>query len=291
MVASLTGFGRAEHTDTRGRVCAEFKSVNNRFLQLDLHLPYGYSWIDSYIRALVSEKVFRGKVLCHLEVIDYSPTQNIVINRPLIGKLLALQTDLEKELGRSVPTSLDGLLALPGVVKTESSDSDNDVNWERIKPIAQKALNSFLEFRRREGEKLSEDLIARQKRLTGYVKTIEERIPEFKEKFIERFTARITELAGKTDLEPARLGTEIALWTDRSDISEELTRLKCHLEELAKILQAAGPVGRKLDFLLQEINREANTIGNKIGDLIAIQQVLEIKCEVEKIREQAQNLE
>ena len=291
MVASLTGFGRAEFSDAKGRLTAEVKSVNNRYLQLDIHVPYGYNWLDVPLRSMVGERVFRGKVFLRLEVIDYAPTQDFVINRQLLGKLFELQSSLQKEIGRDVPVSLDGLLGLPGVVKCDNGDADNETALARIKPVVQKAIDSFLEFRNREGEKLADDLKIRNRNLSTMVKEIEQRVPQFKEKFIERFTARIKELAGRAEVDESKLGTEIALWTDRSDISEELTRLKSHLEELGKILSSKSQIGRKLDFLVQEINREANTISNKIGDLMIIQQVLEMKSEIEKIREQAQNIE
>lgn len=269
----------------------EIKSVNNRFLQLDLHLPYGHGWLDAPLRTIFSEHVFRGKVFVHLDLVDYAPTQNVVINRSLLTQLFDLQGNLETELKRSVPATLDGLLALPGVMKCEMTEADQQAVLDRVRPVAEKAIQMFVEFRRREGEKMAIDMRERHQRLCGYVAAIEERIPLFREKFQERFSARMTELAQKADLDQTRLSTEIALWTDRSDVSEELTRLKAHLEELGKMLQSTGPIGRKLDFLLQELNREANTINNKIGDLAVIQHSLDVKCELEKIREQVQNIE
>ena len=290
MIASLTGFGRAEHTDDRGRICVELKSVNNRFLQLDVHVPYGYAWIDARIRSLVSETVSRGKVFLNLEVIDYAPNQNIVLNRPLIGKLFELQSELEKQYNRTIPASLDGFLALPGMVKSENA-ADLEQVWERVMPVVRQALEAFVEFRRREGEKLAQDLRQRRDRLVQLVDDIEQRLPTFRREFAERFRARIAELADKPDIDETRLTTEIAIWAERSDITEELTRLKCHLSALGDLFTKREPIGRKLDFLLQELHREANTVNNKAGDLSVIQYILEVKSELEKIREQAQNIE
>lgn len=291
MVASLTGYGRAECTDEKGRICVELKSVNNRFLQLDVYVPYGYTWADSRLRSLASEKIFRGKVLLRVDITDYAPNQDVVVNRPLLNKLLDLHVTIAKERNTPVQLNFDGLLALPGVMKCENTESDNEAAWERLKPVVEKAMKAFLEFRLREGTKLSEDMTARSKTLARLVGEIETRIPQYREKFIEKYTARIKELAGRADFDEARMATEIALWSDRSDISEEITRLKCHLEELEKVLKSSGQIGRKLDFLIQEIHRETNTTGNKIGDMLVIQQAMEMKCELEKIREQAQNLE
>lgn len=291
MVASLTGFGRAETTDGIGRIAVELKSVNNRYLQLDLHLPYGQGWADAPLRALFSERLTRGKVTINVEIVEYNPTTEVVVNRPLLKQLLSLQKDLEAETGRSLPMNLDGLLALPGVVKSGGSGIDHEEAWNRLKPVAEAALQSFLDARRREGQNLENDLRARQVRLTELTKMFEERMPTYRAEFRERFETRMRELAQGQILDESRLATEIALWTDRADISEEITRLNSHLIELGKMLNRTEPIGRRLDFLLQEINREANTINSKIGDLTILQGGLEIKCEVEKIREQAQNIE
>jgi len=291
MVASLTGFGRAEKTDAAGRIAVEVKSVNNRYLQLDLHLPYGYGWVEGPVRALVSEKLARGKVSFHLEILDFEPTSELAINRPVLLKLLELQADLEKEIGRPVACSLDGLLALQGVMKVGSGSRDNEAIWARVKPVIVEALDALIANRRREGEFLATDIASRLKKLEELTASFEERLPTIRQAFRERFTARIKELAGQAGFDENRLSTEIALWTDRTDISEEITRLKSHLAEFAAILKRGEPIGRRLDFLLQEINRETNTVGSKIADLEVIRGGLEIKCEIEKIREQAQNLE
>lgn len=291
MVASLTGFGRAENTDSIGRIAVELKSVNNRYLQLDLHLPYGQNWADAPLRALFSERLTRGKVTVNVEIVEYNPTTEVVVNRPLLKQLLTLQKDMEAEMGRPIPLNLDGLLGLPGVVKSGGAAADHEEAWKRLKPVAEAALQSFLDARKREGQNLENDLRARQERLTELTKMFEERMPAYRAEFKERFDTRMRELAQGQTLDECRLATEIAVWTDRADISEEITRLKSHLIELGKMLNRTEPIGRRLDFLLQEINREANTINSKIGDLTILQGGLEIKCEVEKIREQAQNIE
>jgi uncharacterized protein (TIGR00255 family) len=290
MVASLTGFGRAEHTDALGRIAIEIKSVNNRFLQLDMHLPYGFSWADAPIRKQVSERVSRGKVSLHLDLVDYEPTATVVVNRPLLDRLLDLRAELEGTRG-AVPVNLDGILALPGVMKVDARKPDNEETWLRIERVLQQAIEAFVASRQREGANLGEDMSRRAKALQGLADQIDDRLPLFRAAWIERFTARIKELAGMAGTDEARLGTEIALWADRTDVSEELTRLRSHLQELDTCLASTQPVGRRLDFLVQELHREVNTLCNKIGDLVVIQHVLDMKCEIEKIREQAQNIE
>jgi len=291
MISSLTGFGRASFTDESGRINVELKSVNNRFLQVDLHLPYGYNWLDGLIRQQVSTRISRGKVYLQLEIVDYNPNQEIIINRPLLSKLINLREEIARESGQTLPLEFDGMLALPGVMKVDSKQIDNDAMWQRIQPVLAEALEHFAESREREGSNLAEDMRQRSTSLKETLSKIEKLLPEFKQQFISRFTERITELAGKAAFDEARLATEIAIWADRSDVSEEITRLNSHLKELENILGSDKPVGRRLDFLVQELNREANTLSSKISDVAISQLAIDIKCEIEKIREQAQNIE
>lgn len=291
MISSLTGFGRASFTDEAGRISVELKSVNNRFLQIDLHLPYGYNWADGLIRQQLSTRVSRGKVYLHLEVVDYNPNQEIIINKPLLRKLIALNTEMANETGKALPVEFDGLLSLPGVMKVDSKQADNEELWKRIQPVLNEAVDNFVAARIREGENLAQDLRQRSQILRETITRIEKNIPDFKQQFMTKFTERITELAGKAGFDESRLGTEIAIWADRCDVSEEITRLNSHLKELENILSSDKPSGRRLDFLVQELNREANTMGSKISDVTITQLVLDIKCEIEKIREQAQNIE
>ncbi len=291
MIASLTGFGRAELTDAQGRVAVEIKSVNNRFLQIDLHLPYGFNWAEGQLRNLLHERVSRGKVNLHLEVVDYAPSAKLIVNRSFLQSVIQLHHELEKETGRQLPLNLDGCLALSGAVKMDTDRPDADRLWARIQPVVERAVTAFVDSRTREGANMAADLRERRERLAGQVQAIEDRLPAFKEEFMARFGARIRELAGVADVDANRLAVETAIWADRSDVSEEITRLKSHLKELDKALQSKQPIGRRLDFLSQELHREANTISSKIGDLLILQQTLDIKCEIEKIRELVQNIE
>ena len=291
MISSLTGFGRAAFTDEAGRISVELKSVNNRFLNIDLHLPYGFNWLDGLLRKQISNSASRGKIHLYLEVVDYNPNQDVIINRPLLERLITLNTELSSENKAPLPLQLDGLLSLPGVMKVDSKVIDNDRMWKRIQPVVKEALEKFIDSRRREGQNLADDLKQRCQNLARIVAEIEKQIPEFKEVFIEKFTQRITDLAQKADVDPNRLNTEIAIWVDKTDVSEELIRLNSHLKEFNNILESDKPVGRRLDFIVQELNREANTLSSKVSDVGVSQLVIDIKCELEKIREQAQNIE
>ncbi|RCK80009.1 MAG: YicC family protein [Candidatus Ozemobacter sibiricus] len=291
MIASLTGFGRAELTDAQGRVAVEIKSVNNRFLQIDLHLPYGFNWAEGQLRNLLHERISRGKVNLHLEVVDYAPSARLIVNRSFLQSVIQLHHELEKETGRQLPLNLDGCLALSGAVKMDTDRPDAERLWARIQPVVEQAVAAFVDSRLREGANMAADLRERRARLAAQIQVIEERLPAFKQEFMTRFAARIKELAGVAGVDENRIAVETAIWADRSDISEEITRLKSHLQELEKALQSKQPIGRRLDFLAQELHREANTISNKIGDLLILQQILDIKCEIEKIREQVQNIE
>jgi regulator of extracellular matrix RemA (YlzA/DUF370 family) len=176
-------------------------------------------------------------------------------------------------------------------MKVDSKVIDNDRMWKRIQPVVKEALEKFIDSRRREGQNLADDLKQRCQNLARIVAEIEKKIPEFKDVFIEKFTQRITDLAQKADIDENRLNTEIAIWVDKTDVSEELIRLNSHLKEFNNILESDKPVGRRLDFIVQELNREANTLSSKVSDVGVSQLVIDIKCELEKIREQAQNIE
>lgn len=291
MISSLTGFGRSTFTDEAGRISVELKSVNNRFLQIDLHLPYGHNWADGKIRQYLNKRISRGKVYLHMEVVDYNPNQDVIINKPLLKKLISLNEELSAETGKTLPVQLDGLLSLSGVMKVDNKTGDNEKVWARIEPVLEEAVGNFIAARQREGANMAEDLRQRRKNLSETIATIEVRLPQFREEFINKFTERITELAGKAGMDETRLNSEIAVWADKSDVSEELTRLASHLKEMDNILSAKKPIGRRLDFLVQELNREANTLSSKISDVTVSQSILDIKCEIEKIREQAQNIE
>lgn len=291
MISSLTGFGRSTFTDEAGRVSVELKSVNNRFLQIDLHLPYGYNWATAEVKKRVSKSVHRGKVYLHMEIVDYNPNQDVIINKPLLKKLVGLNKELSEELGMDLPVQLDGLLLLPAVMKVDNKPVDTDETLKRILPVLDEAIKNFVDFRQREGQNMADDLMLRKANIISAVDEIEVRLPEFKESFINKFKERITELAGKADVDDSRMNTEIAIWADKSDVTEELTRLRSHLKEMANVLNSSKPIGRRLDFLVQELNREANTLSSKISDVVISQKVLDIKCEIEKIREQAQNIE
>ena len=252
MISSLTGFGRASITDETGRVSVELKSVNNRFLQIDTRLPYGYNWADGLLRQYVSNTISRGKVYLNLEIVDYNPNQDVIINKPLLNKLIALGDEISTQTGKNLPMALDGLLSLPGVMKVDSQESDNDELWKRIEPVLVEAVKSFVEARKREGENLANDIKSHADVMRTTIAKIEELLPEFRANFTTKFTERIKELAGQAGFDETRLGMEIALWVDRSDVSEEIARLYSHLKELDNILASDKPVGRRLDFLVQD---------------------------------------
>jgi len=291
MVASLTGFGRADFTDEQGRICIELKSVNNRFLQLDFHLPYGYGWLDARLRQEIGKRVTRGKLYMHLELVNYAPEQHIVINEPFVENLLAMHRRLAEKHGEALSINFDGLLALPGVMKVDTKKSADEATWNRLLPVLEKAITEFVESREREGKRLEDDLLQRRLTLLRLYDLIEARVPEYIKLFQEKFSIRIKELAETADIDPSRLNTEIAIWVDKTDVSEEITRIRSHLDELEQTLSIKGDIGRRLDFLVQELHREATTLGNKFSDTEVRQQILDMKCEIEKIREQAQNIE
>jgi len=215
MISSLTGFGRSTFTDEAGRISVELKSVNNRFLQIDLHLPYGYNWATAEVKKHVSKNVHRGKVYLHMEIVDFNPNQDVIINKPLLKKLVGLNKELSEELGVDLPVQLDGLLSLPAVMKVDNKPVDTDEIMKRMLPVLDEAIKNFVDSRQREGQNMADDLMLRKANIISVVDEIEERLPEFKESFINKFKERITELAGKVDIDDSRMNTEIAIWADK----------------------------------------------------------------------------
>lgn len=293
MVASLTGYGRAEYVDEAYKFTVEIKSYNNRFLQIDVHLPYTYSWLDPYIKNFLCEKIARGRICCNVDILDYNFSAKIVLNKTFIESIIALKHELESSYNINFPLTLDGCLSLAGAMKSEYEKPDFEVLWRKLLPVLQEAVAQFISQREREGANLAKDLLIRKDKIKQLLEIIENRVPEYQKEFINKFKARIRELAAISNVDDARLAVETAIWADKSDITEEIVRIKSHLEELEKTLNCSTntAIGRRLDFIAQELYREANTISNKIGDILILQQVLEMKCEIEKIREQVQNIE
>lgn len=294
MIKSMTGFGRGEYSDGKRNVTAEIKTVNHRYSDINIKMPKRYSFAEEGIKAIIREKIKRGKaevsiVVENLTEEDITVKLNALVAKQYLDNLRELQDTYE--LGGSVNIEL--IATLPDVMKAVPDVDDEDEVRGVIENAVALATESLDAMRCVEGEKLAEDLKIRGELIRDIVKKIEVRAPFVVKDYMEKLNNRIKELIEDAAAIPEeRILTEVAIFADKSNITEELVRLDSHMKQLDSILSgSSGPVGKKLDFLVQEMNREANTIGSKANDLEITSLMLETKSEIEKIREQVQNIE
>jgi len=289
---SMTGFGAGEIAPGTGHYGVEVRSVNHRFCEIVVRLPRDLSALEDRVRSTVQGRVLRGRVDVAIVRDDYG-------RRPR-----TVRTDLE--LARAYVTAVDGLrqavpvtgsldlsllLSLPDLVKIEEEKEDVEASWPAVEQGLGAALDRLVALREAEGTRLAGDLLERVGRLERVADAIAERAPRVVEDYHARLGRRVQELAGAVAVDPARLAAEVAVFADRSDITEELTRLRSHLEQFRTTLGGAGAIGRTLEFIVQEMGRETNTIGSKANDLEITRHVIAIKGELENVREQIQNVE
>ncbi len=294
MIKSMTGFGRGEYTDGKRNITVEIKSVNHRYSDISIKMPRRYGFAEDKVKAAVKEKLRRGKVDVSIMVENITENDiNIKLNQPIAGqyydnlKALKEAFDLEGEI------SINLLATMPDVMKAIADVEDEAEITEAILIPVNQAAASLETMRRTEGEKLADDLIKKGKNIKALLDKIEERAPQVVKDYTARLRERMAELLdGSVSVPEERILTEAAIFADKCSIDEEITRLNSHLSQLERILKEGKEAeGKKLDFLVQEMNREANTIGSKANDITVTNYMLEIKSEIEKIREQVQNIE
>lgn len=298
---SMTAFGRAQVAGEGYEVTVELRSVNNRYLDLNVRLPRAWTAQEERIKSALSRLgVSRGKVDVNVSVADTRTQSGGTLLEPdfeAARRYLEAARDLEARLGVPNDLTASRMLTLPGVMVPvkEDTDEDDDAVWAKLSPALTQAAEAFLAAREREGARLSEDVLAKLEVIRGMVATIaarsEENIASHRVRFEERLRAALGEVGNGIAIDEGRILTECALYADRVAIDEELVRLSSHFDTLEALFASAEPVGRKLDFMLQETNREINTIGSKCADADMARTVAEVKSELEKIREQVQNIE
>lgn len=294
MVKSMTGFGRGEYNDGKRNMLVEIKSVNHRYSDISIRMPRRYQFAEDAIRSAVKKHISRGKIDVQLSV-EYIAESDIKVelNKPLAEQYIRNFGILKDEYGVQGDVTLELLSGMPEVLKQSSDVEDEDEIRQSIIKATDAAAENLEKMRAVEGEKLAEDLLARADLIKDMVSEIEGKAAELPGIYKEKLRARIDELLdGAAAVPEDRLAQEVALFADKADITEEITRLKSHMDQMKSIItESKGADGKKLDFLVQEMNREANTIGSKANDLGITEVMLRIKSEVEKIREQVQNIE
>lgn len=294
MIKSMTGFGRGEYTDGKRNITVEIKSVNHRYSDISVKMPRRYGFAEDKIKAAVKQKLRRGKVDVSVMVENITENDiNIKLNQPIARQYYENLKELQECFGLEGEISLKLLATMPDVMKAIADVDDEEEITKAILLPATEAAANLESMRETEGEKLAADLIEKGRTIKGLLDKIEERAPEVAKDYTVRLRERIAELlAGNACIPEERILTEAAIFADKYSIDEEITRLNSHLTQLERILKEGNEAeGKKLDFLVQEMNREANTIGSKANDISITNYMLEIKSEIEKIREQVQNIE
>ena len=292
MIKSMTGFGRAEIADESRRFSVEIKSVNHRYLDVNIKMPKKLNFFESAIRALLKEYMERGKVDVFITYEDYTE-ENYALkyNEDIAAQYLAYLKRMSEQFGIENDVRVSALSRYPEVFVMEEQTVDEKELWSGLERALRQAAECFVESRIAEGERLKRDLNEKLDGMLSYVDFIEERSPEILQEYRELITGKVKELLGERQIDESRIATEIVIYADRICVDEETVRLRSHIQSTKDTLAAGGGVGRKLDFIAQEMNREANTILSKTNDLAVSDVGISLKTDIEKVREQIQNIE
>lgn len=292
MIYSMTGFGKAQARSKHGTVTIEMRSLNHKFFELSARIPNGLAEYEDKLKNIIHKKVKRGKIYLNMELSgNKNGEANVIINRVIAKRYRSELIKLKKTLKIQGDINLDQLINLPGVIMSEVPMANSGRYLPCVKEALSKALEKLVSDRRKEGRALCDDLIKRVESIKAAVDHINKRSTISIVKYKNRLTKRIRELTGTKNIDRGRLAQEVALFAKNSDVSEELVRLKSHLDSFQDSLKTHNEVGKKLDFIAQELHREANTIASKSSDFKISKSVIQMKSDIEKIREQVKNIE
>lgn len=292
MIKSMTGFGRVQETVDGMNITVELRSVNHRYFEFAAKVPRTYGFLEEKLKTFTNSLVARGKVECYVAVEQLEESETTVsVNAALAKGYVDALRQLSEMFSLTADISAAALSRYPDVLVLQKTAADEERIWNAVCTVAEKAVHRFIEMRETEGEKLKADILSRADTILEHVAFVETRSPQTVKEYNEKLKQRMEELLGNTQFDEQRLLTEAAIFADKIAVDEETVRLRSHIAQLRTFMEADEPIGRKLDFLVQEINREANTIGSKAQDVEIAKRVIAIKAEVEKIREQVQNIE
>ena len=292
MTKSMTGYGRGKETLHGREITVELRSVNHRYLDLNIKSPRAYGFLEDAVKTHMQGVISRGKVDVFIGI-DASRSDDVAVtvNHAAVRAYLAALEELATTYALTNDVTVTALTRYPDVLTSEREEADAEELTADVIAVLGHALAEFDAMRKREGAHLREDILSRCETIGGYVSFVEQRSPQTVAEYREKLTQRIRELIEGVEVDPQRILTEAAIFADKTAVAEETVRLRSHLSGLEKMLAEDKPIGRKLDFLVQELNREANTIGSKANDYEIARTVVELKAEIEKIREQVQNIE
>jgi len=292
MIKSMTGYGGAKGTSGKLEISVEIKSVNNRYLDINIKLPRVFSSIEETLKSTIQGAISRGKVDVYISIDSSNADEiEIKINRPLVEAYVSALRTIAWENELSSDIRVADLTRFPDILQAEKREVDAEKIGADVNEILVTALSAFNEMRKREGEKLGRDISARLDDIEKLTASAEKISPKSVEEYRKKLEARMNEVLQASNIDEARILTEAAVFADRVSINEETVRLRSHISQLRELIAIDEPVGRKIDFLVQEFNREANTIGSKGNDTEVSKVIVDLKAEIEKIREQAQNIE
>lgn len=292
MIKSMTGFGRAQETVDGMTVTVELKSVNHRYFEFTAKVPRTYGFLEEKLKSFLNARVSRGKMECYVSIENLEESDMEVVVNPSLAKgyVDALRT-LSETFGLKEDYSAISIAKFPDVLTLRKAPADEEKIWNAVQKVTELAVERFVTMRETEGEKLRADILSKADTILEHVAFVESRSPQTVREYHEKLRQRMEELLENTQVDEQRLLTEAAIFADKVAVDEETVRLRSHISQLREFLNAGEPIGRKLDFLVQEMNRESNTIGSKAQDVEIAKRVIAIKAEVEKIREQVQNIE
>lgn len=292
MIKSMTGYGREQMTVDGMNITVEIKSVNHRYFEFSSRLQRSYGFLDEKLKSFCLGRLTRGKMECYVSIETVEEPDTVVaVNHPLVGAYLAAYDEIAKTYGIENDIKVSDLVKVPDVFTMRKQPADEDKIWAAVSVVAEAAVNSFVAMREREGERLRADVLSRLDTILENVEYVEKRSPETVKEYNEKLLSRLRELLADTHIDEQRILTEAAIFADKIAVAEETVRLRSHISQFRSLLDSDEAVGKKMDFLVQELNREANTIGSKAQDVEIARRVVAVKAEIEKIREQIQNIE
>lgn len=292
MIKSMTGFGRSYGEENCYNISVELKSVNHRFFEFYSRVPRQYAFLEEKLKSFVNSKVARGKIECTLTIENLSDNSvEVQINKPLAKAYANSLKELSAELGLKEDFGSSLISRFPEVLNVTKQEIDEDLVWQSVKTIAENAIDKFISMRETEGEKLKTDLLLKCDHILECVSFVENRSPQTVSEYQERLYQKMKEVLETTSIDEQRILMEAAIYSDKVAVDEETVRLRSHIDQFKTFLNSKEAIGRKMDFLVQEMNRETNTIGSKCSDVEISRKVVDIKADIEKIREQIQNIE
>ncbi len=292
MIKSMTGFGRG-HQVLNGRdITVEIRAVNHRYYEFSSRLPRSLGYVEDKLKTLLQGRISRGKVevsvlINNVEAAD----EKITINHEIVKEYIDAMRSVKDEFGLMDDLSLSNILRIPDAFTVVKTETDEEQLWEDIRSTAEEALEHFISMRENEGERMKQDVLSRLAKIEEWVGVVETRSPMVVEDYRKRLYDKMCEVLSSTNIDENRILMEAGIFSEKTAVDEETVRLRSHIAQFRGMLESGEPVGRKLDFLVQEMNRETNTIGSKVQDIEVTRIVVDQKSEIEKIREQIQNIE